>query len=95
MDQLSRTPPVPWIQQNFWPVHHGDFCRYIGEWQQDQFRDAAPDGDGLKYLLQVIRVPVGIGDPYELWDALRTEFTTVFMFECLICSKQIGIDESY
>ena len=26
--ELERTPPVPWLTQNEWPVAHGDFAQY-------------------------------------------------------------------
>lgn len=34
--ELSRTPPVPWIQENEWPVCGDDFAVYLGEWTQER-----------------------------------------------------------
>lgn len=95
VDRLSRTPPVPWIQNNDWPVHHGDFCRYIGEWDQPRLSAESPDGDGKKYLMSIIEEPEGVGDPEALWESIGTEWTAVYVFECLECGKRIATEQSY
>jgi uncharacterized protein CbrC (UPF0167 family) len=97
VDALSRTPPVPWIQHNNWPVCHGDFCRYDGEWRQDQFIQAAPDGDGVSYLVSILDEPnrERIGDPIGLWESISNGWTTVFVFTCLTCGRRIAVDQSY
>jgi uncharacterized protein CbrC (UPF0167 family) len=66
IDEMSRTPPVPWVQQNFWPAHHGDFCRYVGEWSQKRLTDEASNQNGLEYLLSILRDPAGVSDPKAL-----------------------------
>jgi uncharacterized protein CbrC (UPF0167 family) len=97
IDLLSRTPPVPWVQENNWPVCHGDFCRYIGEWSQEQITEASSDGSGLAYLMSILyevdRMP--IGDPEGLWASIATGWTTVFMFECLTCNGRIAVEQNF
>lgn len=95
VEALSRTPPVPWIQNNNWPVHHGDFCRYLGEWSQARLAQEAPDGDGKTYLMSILEAPDEVGDPEGLWESIADEWTAVFVFECFTCNKRIAIEQSY
>lgn len=93
VDELSRTPPVQWIQSNQWPVCHADFCRYLGEWDQSQLARNAPDGDGLTYLMSIVQDPVH--DKEGLWQSIDKKWTIIFMFECFTCSRVIAIDQSF
>lgn len=95
VDELSRTPPVPWIQNNNWPVHHGDFCRYIGEWDQVMLTKESQNGDGLSYLMSILADPEDIGDIQSLWESIGNGWTVVFVFECLLCNQRIAIEQSY
>lgn len=96
IDELSRTPPAPWVQQsNLWPAHHGDFCRYIGEWDQDRLNKEASDGDGERFLMSIIQEPYGVADPHRLWGEIGTGWTVMFVFECLICDQRIAVDQSF
>jgi len=97
VDTLSRTPPVPWIQNNLWPVCHGDFCQYIGEWDQEELTKQAPDGKGLEYLMAIL-VDLDtspIADPVGLWDEIATEWTTIFVFQCFTCGKRLAVEQSF
>lgn len=94
-DELSKTPPVAWIQNNLWPIHHADFCRYLGEWGQARLSSEAPDGDGQSYLMSILIDPEEIGDPHGLWESIGDEWTAVFVFECLTCHQRCAVEQSY
>jgi uncharacterized protein CbrC (UPF0167 family) len=95
VDELSRTPPVPWIQHNVWPSCHGDFCRYLGEWDQNKLNSMSDRDDRHSYLLSIIQEPQGVGDPERLWEEIGTGWTAIFAFECPSCGKLVAIDQSY
>lgn len=95
VDTLSRTPPVPWVQHNSWPVHHGDFCCYLGEWDQAALTAASPTGDGRAYLLSLVEAPPAVADPEALWVAVGSGWATVFGFACLTCGHRVAVVQSY
>lgn len=88
LSELSKNPPVPWIQGNEWPVCCGDFMKYIGEWTRSKFKNTSLNGDGKKYLLDHIDKETldRIDDVSDVWDALGDE-VAAFAFECLKCKK--------
>lgn len=93
--ELERTPPVPWIQSNMWPVADGDFCRYVGEWNQELLAAEAPDGDGKVYLMSILQDASEIDDPDELWASIAAEWSAVFVFESLRDGRRIAVEQSY
>jgi uncharacterized protein CbrC (UPF0167 family) len=95
VDELSRTPPVPWIQNNLWPSCHGDFCRYLGEWDQEKLTQASPDGNGQAYLMSIIQDPEGLGYPDQLWRSIGDNWARIYVFQCLVCERLIAIDQSF
>jgi uncharacterized protein CbrC (UPF0167 family) len=95
VDTLSRTPPVPWIQNNLWPVHHGDFCRYVGEWNQEKLTEEAKADDGRTYLSSILEESTSIEDVDGLWASIGNGWTAIFVFECLRCERQIAVPQSY
>jgi hypothetical protein len=95
LDKLSMTPPVPWIQYNEWPVCEGNFCRYIGEWDQLHLTKDAPQNNGLQYLMSLLTDPETIGHPDDLWASIESEISVVFMFECLESSRRIAVIQSF
>ena len=95
VDELSRTPPVPWIQNNLWPSCHGDFCAYLGEWDQERLTEASPDGNGQSYLMSIIRDPEGLGDPDGLWQSIVTGWAQIYVFRCLTCEQLVAIDQAF
>lgn len=96
IDELERTPPVPWIQFNDWPVCCGDFSKYVGEWKQDDFVKESDDGNGLTYLLQILEdsSKEKIVNPEAFWEDVG-QYTAIFVFECIDCSKRIAVPQSY
>lgn len=55
IETLGKTPPVPWIQYNDWPVCCCDFTKYLGEWSRADINNNSIDGDGKKYLMSIFR----------------------------------------
>jgi uncharacterized protein CbrC (UPF0167 family) len=96
IEMLSKTPPVPWVQYNDWPVCCNDFARYLGEWNKDDIINKAPDGDGKKYLLSILDdfTKSKVDNIDILWEDIG-KYTAVFAFECIECSKKIAICQSY
>ena len=94
---LSKTPPVPWIQSNAWPVCHGDFCQYTGEWNQEELTKHAPDGNGLAYLMTIlVNLDTSpIANPAGLWDEIASGWTTIFVFQCFTCGKRLAQEQSF
>ncbi len=97
VDALSRTPPIPWIQHNSWPVCCGDFCCYLGEWDHEQLTEASPDGDGISFLWTILDDSY-IGrrnSPHHLWQEIKNGWTIIYVFQCFACKKLIALDQSY
>ena len=82
LEALSRTPPIPWVQNNDWVICGDDFAYYLGERTQEDLNAMAPDGNGLAYLAQLIDAPETVGKWQNVWDAIEAEWTTVFLFLC-------------
>lgn len=97
VDALSRTPPVPWIQNNDWPVCCGDFCCYLGEWSQEKLTESSPDGNGSSFLWGILeeRRRNRRDDPDQLWQEIESGWTTIFVFRCFECNTLIAVDQSY
>lgn len=94
--ELSKNPPVPWIQYNDWPVCCNDFGRYLGEWDKEEIVRNASDENVKQYFMSIIddfsRSKI---DNYDyLWDDIGKN-TIIFVFECIHCSKIIAICQSY
>ncbi|MBM7868533.1 uncharacterized protein CbrC (UPF0167 family) [Clostridium pascui] len=96
LEELSKTPPVPWLQFNDWPVCCGDFMRYIGEWGKEEFNFNSHDGNGKEYLFKLLDVSFQnqIEDFEQFWNEIG-EYSIVFVFECMECEKRIAIVQSY
>jgi uncharacterized protein CbrC (UPF0167 family) len=96
LTRLERTPPVPWIQYNDWPVCCDDFMCYIGEWEQKEFDENSENGNGKEYLISLLdeNIKNRVDDINVLWDDLG-EYTALFVFECIHCKRKKGIPQSY
>lgn len=94
--ELSFCPPVPWIQNNDWPVCCDDFMVYVGEWKQENFIDNAADGDGLSLLKELLidELKNNVESYKVLWDDLNYE-TAAFVFKCPICGKTVVVCQDY
>ena len=68
---------------------------YVGEWDQKRRTEEAPRGDGREYLLSIVRAPDGIDDSYAFWKSLASGSTSIFVVECLVCTRKTAIDQLY
>lgn len=96
LEELSKTPPVPWLQFNDWPVCCGDFMRYIGEWGREEFNLNSNDGNGKRYLLDLLDDSfINQIDDFEVfWNEIG-EYSIAFVFECIECKVRKVIVQSY
>jgi hypothetical protein len=97
VDTLSRTPPIPWIQNNDWPVCCGDFCCYLGEWSQEQLTESSSEGNGSSFLWGILAdYRRNRRDaPGDIWQEIESGWTTIYVFRCFDCNKLIAVDQSY
>lgn len=96
VETLKYTPPVPWIQNNDWPVCCDDYMVYIGEWEQDEFIAYSVEQDGKSLLKELLTEElVSRVENFDvLWDDLGNE-TAAFVFRCPQCGKRIVICQDY
>lgn len=96
IDELERTPPVPWIQYNEWPVCCNDFTKYIGEWGRGRLIKESQDGNGLNYLLSILLQDIKerIVNEKNFWSEIGN-LIAIYVFECQTCSKRIAVSQSY
>lgn len=94
--ELGKNPPVPWIQYNDWPVCCNDFMRYKGEWDQFEITQKAQDISIREYLLSILdsfsKNKINNFDLF--WDDIGYG-TSLFVFECINCSKIVAVSQSY
>ena len=83
ISELARTPSFGTFQQALWMTHCDDFMAYLGEWGQEEFSRAAPDGDGAALFSTVEQSPDSFGT--EEWEELRGY--GLYLFRCLHCGK--------
>ena len=96
IDELSKNPPVPWIQYNDWPVCCDDFCRYLGEWDRSTVVEKAQNKNPQDYLMSILEEfsKEKIDNFDSFWNDIGNE-TAIFVFECIKCSKIIAVCQSY
>lgn len=93
---LQFNPPVPWIQNNDWPVCCDDYMVYIGEWEQDDFNNYSKTESGKESLAKLMDPELlsRVENLDVLWDDLGYE-TAAFAFKCLQCGKIVIICQDY
>ena len=88
--ELRRTPKFSTWQDLDWQVHHSDFMAYLGIWEPEDFERLAEPGSGRNSYLKVV-------DPEwsNLWPEGEEPIFSdnIVMFECLHCSKKVGIPD--
>lgn len=96
VEELSYTPPVPWIQYNDWPVCCDDFMKYVGEWQQSDFINFFEGKNILELFKNVLDNDTlsKVEDINVLWEDLGYN-TAAYVFSCLTCRKIIVVCQSY
>lgn len=95
-EKLEKNPPVPWIQENEWTVCCGDFLKFIGEWEQEDFNEKAENGNGKEKFEELLdeNSRKRIDNIDILWEDLGNE-TAAFVFRCNHCYKYIVVCQSY
>jgi hypothetical protein len=84
IDELERTPPVPWLTKNEWPVTNGDFASYKYPMNQKMFYQ------GKEYFYSVVQGIEQIKDKEKLWDEIGKKIT-VFGFSVIGTEKYTEI----
>lgn len=95
IDELSRTPPVPWIQHNEWPVCCGDFCQYLGELRKlpEEIEPIVEATTLWEVTEETSRQK--FTDAQSLWKCINSDWCSGFLFECAVCKKRVVVIQSY
>lgn len=93
---LEKTPPIPWIQYNDWPVCCSDFMTYLGELTRDDLNSIATDGDGKALLLGLLddETKNRIDNLEYLLEDLG-DYVIAYHFKCMECDKQFVVLQSF
>lgn len=93
---LEKTPPVPWIQYNDWPVCCGDFMLFLRELEREDFNNFAGNGNGKEILLNMLddETKNRIESLEILWDELG-DYSIAYQFECFRCNKTKVVIQSF
>lgn len=92
----ARTPSPQTWQPFLWPVHCGDYCRYLKEVGRPEIIALAPDEDGPAYLLARADMVSDIEHAREIWEDVRPDAPQgrplaysigVYLFQCLVCGE--------
>ncbi len=87
IDKLAHTPPVPWLQNNEWPICGDDFARYIGELTRERLLQEHGGLERAKVALCAIIEEVrpewvlSVEDIATAWEQLGN-FVAIFLFHC-------------
>ena len=94
--ELSFCPPVPWIQNNDWPVCCDDYMTYIGEWEREDFIKNSTTGDGLSLLKELLidELKNNVESYEALWADVGYE-TAAFVFKCSKCGNKVVVCQDY
>ena len=85
--ELAHTPPVPWLQENEWPVCSDDYAKYAGEITRDtllaQYGGAGAAHATLQKIMSQER-PKWLLDAeqLEVWWQRLGDFLRVYRFHC-------------
>ena len=95
-DVLKYTPPIPWVQYNDWQVCCDDYMKYIGEWEQEQFKNESVERDGISALKNLLNEDTlcKVDDISILWEDIGYD-TVAYVFECSVCGKKKVVCQSY
>jgi hypothetical protein len=87
LEALAHTPPVPWLQNNEWPVCGDDFAVFAGELTRERWVQRwGSEAEGKRALRDVLlqTVPEWSQDEADVdaeWSALANDLA-IFEFHC-------------
>lgn len=84
--ELAHTPPVPWIQNNEWPVCADDYASFTGELTREKLEAHTGGAEGGKALLLAIMRQERPDWPIDVqlnnyWEYLG-DFMRIYQFRC-------------
>jgi hypothetical protein len=91
----QRTPHLVTWQDFFWPVHCGDYCRFVRNVGERELVELSPDGDAVAYAnehlsddlkefpLDADSLPPRAPTAEDWWDV------GLYLFECLECGRHV------
>ncbi len=85
LDSLLRTPSYFCWQNDLWPFHCGRPMAFLGCWEQAEFNQAAPDGDGLALFNAIVYSP-----DQAVWENRLHDERGIYVFRCTKCPKLWG-----
>lgn len=96
VDELRRTPPVPWIQNNDWQICCNDFMEYIGEWDKEEIIVNSECENPREYLMNIMEESFRnrIDNVDYFWEEIGYD-VAIFVFKCIHCSKYTAVWQSY
>ena len=94
--ELSFCPPVPWIQNNDWPVCCDDYMKYIGEWEKTDFINQSSHEEYINYFKKLLdkKMLERIDDIETLIEDLGYD-SVAYAFRCICCNKVTIVCQNY
>jgi hypothetical protein len=81
--ELLRTPGYVSIQGERWELCCQQPMIYLGQWTQDEFDAAAPDGDGKALFDEIVQEPED-----GLWEDDLHDSAGIYVFRCGTCGRK-------
>jgi uncharacterized protein CbrC (UPF0167 family) len=81
--ELLRTPGYISIQGERWELCCERPMIYLGQWTQDEFDAAAPDGDGQALFDEIVQEPED-----GLWEDDLHDSAGIYVFRCGTCGRK-------
>ncbi len=88
MFALLRTPTYSTWQGERWLFCCRRPMTYVGNWREEDFERAAPDGDPERFFHEVIGEPMS--EAPGLWESAATGYVSVYVFRCPACGRHRG-----
>ncbi len=86
--ELAHTPPVPWIQENEWPICAEDYAIYVGQLTRnkltERYGSSRAAKASLRTIMRTLRPKWEVDKAKHLeawWDALG-DFLCIYSFRC-------------
>ncbi|HEY7349312.1 MAG TPA: CbrC family protein [Ktedonobacterales bacterium] len=94
----QRTPHLVTWQDFLWPVHCGEYCRFLKEIGQPGLNRLAPDGRGMVFFAEHALWMEGLAHAEEVWPGVRPDIPEdgqvayaigVYLFQCQHCHEAV------